>query len=373
MVLNNSYSDNKFIGARDEVSSLEIIRNNVFNTTSVKLSILDRSAPSNFNSYTLNLSGSWNYSLSSTDTLSCHLIQDTSSQVFAFLRFVNNTFEKIAEITPSEIPMELSGMMNSYSISYNSYLGEYCNIVSFNGYYYTIHNDTLAAITLPTGGMGMNRMKSESMTYMFSDYSLYKYSALSNSYVSVFTLPYFNRYELYTYQNRIIIVAASNNYDYQTGGQLLTESIYVLLDNNGIVEMVDIVTFSFPTYNYWVPITFSPQLTKFYYQYTTMYSSDPVFGLKTVDYTNIYVYDVSIIDQVHFAETIKSLNASNATTTTSYNSSNNTNCNFKLGDQFFVIRNDSSVSANGSLLNMYNTYNTSNSTNSSTVPPVYVE
>lgn len=265
-------------------------------------------------------------------------------------------------------------MMNSYSIYYSSYLGENCNIVSFSGYYYTIQNDTLAPITLPMNMGGMNRMKSESMTYMFSDYSLYKYSALSNSYVSIFNLPYFNRYELYTYQNRVIIVAASNNYDYTTGGQVLTESIYVLLDNNGIIDMIDIVTFSFPTYNYWVPITFSPKLTKFYYQYTTMYNSEPVIGIKTVDYSSLYVYDVSIIDQTHFAETIKTLtNVIN--TTTSYNSSNNTNCNIKLGDRFFVIRNDTSVSANGSLYNMYNmynTYNASNSTNSS-VPPTYIE
>lgn len=80
-------------------------------------------------------------------------------------------------------------MMNSYSIYYSSYLGENCNIVSFSGYYYTIQNDTLAPITLPMNMGGMNRMKSESMTYMFSDYSLYKYSALSNDTFPSLTYP----------------------------------------------------------------------------------------------------------------------------------------------------------------------------------------
>jgi hypothetical protein len=208
---------------------------------------------------------------------------------------------------------------------------------------------------------------------MLSDFTLYKYSEQSNSYVTIYTLPYANRFEMYNYDNRIIIVGASSGWDYSTGGmsQKLTENIYVLIDNDGIVSVIDIITFSLninstDPYGSWVPVTVSPKLSKFYYQYTNLYSTVPTIGIKTVDYVNYYVYDVTIIDEVQFTETVKSLNNSTNNNTFSFNSSNTSSCNIKLGDRFFIVRNDTPVSNNS-------TYNNSNSTNSSTVPPVYVE
>ena len=277
---------------------------------------------------------------------------------------MNNSLEVIAEIPQNELPPELAGF-NQYNLNYNSFLGENCNIVSFNGYYYTVQNDTLTSVTVPSNYNTWNKIRSESMTYMMSDFTLYKYSEQSNSYVSIYNLPYANRYEMYNYENRIIVVGASNNWDYMSMTQTITENIYVLIDNNGIISMIDIVTLNFNTYNSWVPITVSPQLTKFYYQYTTMYSSVPTIGVKSVDYVNYYVNDVTIIDEIQFTETVKSL--SNSTNNTfSYNTSNTSSCNIKLGDRFFIVRNDTPASNNS-------TYNTSNSTNSSNVPPVYVE
>ena len=115
------------------------------------------------------------------------------------------------------MPSELSGL-NQYNLNYNSYLGEYCNIVSFNGYYYTVQNDTFTPVTIPSSYNTYDKIRTESMNYMLSDYTLYKYSEQSNSYVSIYTLPYANKYEMFNYENRIIVVGASNGWDYSMGG-----------------------------------------------------------------------------------------------------------------------------------------------------------
>lgn len=85
-------SSERFIGSKEGVQNLEIIKNPILNSTSLKLNILDHSSLTNLTSYELNLPGSWNFTMSSNDTLSCNLISETFTSAYALLRFKNGVF-----------------------------------------------------------------------------------------------------------------------------------------------------------------------------------------------------------------------------------------------------------------------------------------
>lgn len=99
---------------------------------------------------------------------------------------MNNSFEVVAEISQNELPTELSGM-NAYNLNYNAYLGENCNIVSFNGYYYTFQNQSMIAVTLPSNYY-WNKFHSPSLNYLIINSQLHRYNHLSNSYEIAYNL-----------------------------------------------------------------------------------------------------------------------------------------------------------------------------------------
>lgn len=85
-------SSERFIGSKEGVQNLEIIKNPILNSTSLKLNILDHSSLTNLTSYELNLPGSWSFVMSSNDTLSCNLISEAFTSANALLRFKDGVF-----------------------------------------------------------------------------------------------------------------------------------------------------------------------------------------------------------------------------------------------------------------------------------------
>lgn len=123
---------------------------------------------------------------------------------------------------------------------YNNYISENCSFASFGGNFYNIDasiNSTIVNMSAPGSNamMGMsNSIPSSSMLYMFASNVLYKFSPSSLEYVAIYTLPYFSQCNFFNYQNRIVISCAGSMYSpYMMG--TISQSIYVLRDNNGIV------------------------------------------------------------------------------------------------------------------------------------------
>jgi hypothetical protein len=90
--INANSSNDKFIGSKEGVQNLEIIKNAISNSSLLKLSVLDHSSITNLTSYELNLPGSWSFAMSSNDTLSCNLIAENFTSVYALLRFKDGVF-----------------------------------------------------------------------------------------------------------------------------------------------------------------------------------------------------------------------------------------------------------------------------------------
>lgn len=262
---------------------------------------------------------------------------------------------------------------------YNNYISENCSFVYLGGSFYNIDasvNSTIVNMSVPgsNGMMGMpsNSIPSSSMQYMFTYNVLYKFSPSSNEYVAIYNLPYFSQCNFFNYQNRIVISCAGSMYNYNMMGMYYTisQSIYVLRDNNGIVEVLDVINFetissSYSYGNLLVPIVTSPELTKIYYQYSPYGSTTPTIVFKNIDYVNLYVYDVTFIDQQRFIDTTFKFTSTNTSLISNISNASISigQGNFKLGDRFVLLRNDTQFSLNSTL----------NITNSSSNPEVYVE
>ena len=191
---------------------------------------------------------------------------------------------------------------------YNNYISENCSFASLGGSFYNIDasvNSTIVNISAPgsNGMMGMlsYSIPSSSMQYMFTYNVLYKFSPSSNEYVAIYNLPYYSQCNFFNYQNRILISCAGSYYNMMNMYNVVSQYIYVLRDNNGIVEVIDIINFEsnaspYSYGNLLVPIVTSPELTKIYYQYSPYGSTTPMIVFKNIDYVNLYVYDVTFID-----------------------------------------------------------------------------
>jgi hypothetical protein len=74
--------------------------------------------------------------------------------------------------------------------------------------------------------------------------------------------------------------------------------VFILIENNYEVLIVDIIKFALTGYNYASPvkINISPKLTKLHYQYLTIGIQTPLIVIKNINYDTLYVYDVTFID-----------------------------------------------------------------------------
>jgi hypothetical protein len=99
-----------------------------------------------------------------------------------------------------------------------------------------------------------------------------------------------------------------------------------MVDTGSGINMVDDFFLNISSLDQNISIAISPNLTKIYYQYTIYKTTTPICVIKTIDYNQLYLFDVNITSWVN---TFININSSS----TQY---------FALGDQYLVIRNDTS-------------------------------
>lgn len=167
---------------------------------------------------------------------------------------------------------------------------------------------------------------SSDLKYVIASYQLMRFNESASNYSQIYSLPVWSNYEIYSHQNRLVIVC--HNVTQLVPNVALFNhnfAIYVLVDS-GFIEVVDIVSFAIKTNTSSFPIQVSPSLTKIHFHYLPLNGTARINVFKTVDYAKMYVYDVDGMSQASL-DVIKSLQELNRT-------------NFVLGDQYLIVRND---------------------------------
>jgi hypothetical protein len=120
------------------------------------------------------------------------------------------------------------------------------------------------------------------------------------------TLPPWNNYNIYNHENRLIVVGY--NTTSTTGGvatYTLAYTFYVMIDGNSKINMIDTFSVNVKTSYASIPIIISPNLSKIYYQYTILGTNIPISVIKTIDYVNMYLFDVDLSSYSSTFSTLK--------------------------------------------------------------------
>lgn len=165
----------------------------------------------------------------------------------------------------------------------------------------------------------MAHFSSSDVKYVITSFQLFKFNETASSYSQIYTLPVWNNYEIHNHEDRLIIIG-HNVVQVVPNTAIFNHkfALYVLIDSFSIVEVVDIVSFAIQTNTSSLPIFVSPNLTKIYFNYLPLRGAARVNVFKTVDYADLYVFDVDVLSQASL-DIIASLQELNKT-------------NFVLGD-----------------------------------------
>lgn len=171
---------------------------------------------------------------------------------------------------------------------------------------------------------------SSDLLYLIATSHLYKFNETSSSYAQIYSLPVWSKYEIYNHQDRLVIVC-QNVTQPVLANPIFNHNfaIYVLIDSFSIIQVVDIISFTIQTNTSSFPINVSPNLTKIYFHYLPLKGTARINVFKTVDYANMYVFDVDVLSQASL-DIIASLQDLDKT-------------KFVLGDRYLIVRNDTST------------------------------
>lgn len=171
---------------------------------------------------------------------------------------------------------------------------------------------------------------SSDLLYLITSSQLYKFNETAASYSQIYSLPVWSNYDIHNYQDRLVIVGHNVTQPVLTNPVFNHNfAIYVLVDSFSIIQVVDIISFAIQTNTSSFPIHVSPNLTKIHFHYLPLKGTARINVFKTVDYANMYVYDVDVLSQASL-DIIASLQDLDKT-------------NFVLGDRYVIVRNDTSA------------------------------
>lgn len=120
-----------------------------------------------------------------------------------------------------------------------------------------------------------------------------------------------------------------------TAPYTLKYGFYVMIDMISEALMVDSFYVTIKTADQDMKIVLSPNLTKICYQYSLQGGISPITVIKTIDYTNLYMFDVNFTS---FTSSFNWINISNPSL-------------FALGDQYLAARNDNRTNIAANTIN----------------------
>jgi hypothetical protein len=221
----------------------------------------NRSSTTYLDSYSLSLNGLWQFAASSSNELTCSMVYNQASNIYAFLffNFDSETFSTKASFNTSSLPSPLNSLNLSQMSS--AIVGDNCDLLRYGSSIYSISTTAVTKIT----GTTIVQASSSDLYYAMAGNILYRYSQASISYSQLFVpLTVYSSYKVASYENRVVVWGASSQN--VSGRYNVNQTIYILIDNNGAANLLrqyNIVSFQNP--GQWVPVQLSPELTKIHF------------------------------------------------------------------------------------------------------------
>jgi hypothetical protein len=319
--------------------------------TKFTYSYYNSTSATKYNVKDITLTGTWTYQVGTKDTLSCTLVNDGASG-YTLLQFDSaaNTLQAVAN-TPFGT--------NAALVTGNKVvLKDNCAAAYLDGTLGQISGVTaLTPITVPTGWVPITT--TESITWGVAAGALYKFNPTTKAYSLVYTFPTGTPSDAYSFKGapgRLIVTAVKRiSTTTPASGTTpvdVTQTFFVfaspeggnftLLSQFSINATVTPAAGSLTTdaNRYLIDFFVSPGFSKLVFTYMAQGAASGTVRttiFKAIDWSRRTVSDLIVKDITKFRQTCAKLAASNA--------------DFVLGDNFFVIRNQSAYDSSAPSIN----------------------
>jgi hypothetical protein len=295
--ISESPADGHFIEAQGlqnlELTHFSNLNSTAGNLTNVTLNDFNRSAAGGFTKHTVTIPGNWTHIESSSQTLSCNALFETTSQMIGSVVFDQRTgffsfmgSQPLSAFTNATVTLDQIRQMMTF--------GEGCRLILYQDltdeqtYAFSSDFSSLLQVTTPSSGSNQTRQAiSSDLSLGIWNNALYTYDASSSSYLKIFDFPGFSRWTLKNIDSRVIVAG---------GVSIPVPGVPTLINSNYTIYTFQIVNNTADLINSYellnaienatsanLDIFHSPRLTKFGYGHGLVNGSR-IIVVKHVDY-----------------------------------------------------------------------------------------